>query len=583
MAERRLVLGEGPERGDIFSLPLSWMTLATVVYGARGSGKTTLGRVVAEEMSKAGQRFCAIDLKGDFFGLKSTVDGSGEGIPVVIFGGDHADLPLEEGAGRFVAETIAGLDQSVIIDLEHLSKGKQLRFLAAFFERLYDVNREPILLLLDEAQRYAPQRPMNPEATICLGAVEDLVKLGRKHGIGVILFTQRGSGLNKEVSELCDLLVAFRTPGPLDQERIKGWLDANATREERDQVMGALAKMATGQAIFASGHPALDVFTSAQVRRPETFDSSATPEVGKRRVEPKRLAQPDLNVLRAKMADAIGRAKENDPKALRAEVARLRANLAETERQLQVSFDRPDIIREVEVERIVEVVPREMERLLIDTIRLVGDMGPALAKLGEYIGNINTLVLAAQEIAHGATPMARQLPPPKPAPAPPPPVAATVPDDQGLSNYAMSLLQTMAQRHPMTLSRAQLGLFAKKSTRSSAFDVALSQLRRGGYFVMDDQQGFVLTVGGWDAVGGQPAPPKPGEVLDHWRAVLPPGPRLFLDALVEARRPLSREEIAEATGRSLTSSAFDVNISTLKKMGLVDGDRSGYNLNGDLL
>src|SRR5689334_12880863 len=97
---RRLNIAEG------VSLPLEWMTLATVVYGARGSGKTTLGRVVAEEIAAAGQRFCAIDLKGDWWGLKATADGKGEGLPVVVFGGDHADLPLEETAGAFIADTI---------------------------------------------------------------------------------------------------------------------------------------------------------------------------------------------------------------------------------------------------------------------------------------------------------------------------------------------------------------------------------------------------------------------------------------------------------------------------------------------
>src|SRR5207253_1622748 len=85
--------------------------------------------------------------------------------------------------------------------------------------------------------------------------------------------TRRGSGLNKEVSELCDMLVAFRTPGPLDQDRIKDWLDANVTREQRDQVMSQLAGLRTGTAIFASGHPGLKVFSLADVRAPRTFDS----------------------------------------------------------------------------------------------------------------------------------------------------------------------------------------------------------------------------------------------------------------------------------------------------------------------
>ena len=79
------------------ALPLDWVTLATVVYGARGSGKTSCGRVMAEETAKAGQRFCAVDLKGDWFGLKSSANGKSAGLPVVVFGGEHADVPLEPG------------------------------------------------------------------------------------------------------------------------------------------------------------------------------------------------------------------------------------------------------------------------------------------------------------------------------------------------------------------------------------------------------------------------------------------------------------------------------------------------------
>jgi len=84
MARNQIHIGEG------LSLPLDWLTLATVIYGARGSGKTSLGRVFAEEVAKSGQRFCAIDLKGDWWGLKSTADGKQDGLPVVVFGGDRA-------------------------------------------------------------------------------------------------------------------------------------------------------------------------------------------------------------------------------------------------------------------------------------------------------------------------------------------------------------------------------------------------------------------------------------------------------------------------------------------------------------
>ena len=47
---------------------------------------TSFGRVLFEEATAAGVVCGAIDLKGDF---KSTANGQGDGIPIVIFGGEH--------------------------------------------------------------------------------------------------------------------------------------------------------------------------------------------------------------------------------------------------------------------------------------------------------------------------------------------------------------------------------------------------------------------------------------------------------------------------------------------------------------
>jgi len=139
--------------GEKLALPVDFVTAACVVYGGRGSGKTTFGTVVAEELYRAGQRFCAIDLKGDYWGFKSSADGKSEGLPVLIFGGDHADLPLEENAGEFLGGVVAELEQPCVLDLEHLSKGKQIRFLGSFLTALYHKNRAPLMLIMDEAHR----------------------------------------------------------------------------------------------------------------------------------------------------------------------------------------------------------------------------------------------------------------------------------------------------------------------------------------------------------------------------------------------------------------------------------------------
>jgi hypothetical protein len=439
---------------DKLSLPLEWMFLATVVYGARGSGKTSFGSVVAEEVTKAHQRFCAIDLKGDWHGLKSTADGKGEGIPIVVFGGDHADVPLEESAGKFLGETVASISQSCILDLEHLSKGKQIRFLAEFFETLYHVNRDPLLLLMDESQRYAPQKP-GPDDARCLGAVQDTVKLGRKHGLGVVVFTQRGAGLSKEVSELCDMLVAFRTPGPLDQDRIKDWLDANTTKAQRDEVMGKLAGLATGTAVFASGHPDLKIFGEFPVRRRETFDSSATPKVGQRRVEPKVLAKPELVELREKMSAAIERQKADDPKALRARIAELER--AEKARPPAAPKQPARVETKMKtVELRVPTVSKEQTMLMKRLENILAKAGGDLGKLTAAIEKNATHEVAARDkllakVAQVAPPIRDVLPTAsaRAAAPPPPPKPARV----SMSNGSVERQRSSASASDGSLSQ----------------------------------------------------------------------------------------------------------------------------------
>jgi hypothetical protein len=533
--------------GDDLTLPLDWMLLATVGYGARGSGKTTFGRVMAEEVTKAGQRFCAVEPKGDFWGLKATADGRGEGIPVVVFGGDHADLPLEEGAGAYIAEAITEMDQSVVLDLEHLSKGKQLKFMAPFLERLYDKNRDPLLLIVDEAQRYAPQKPISTEATICLGAMEDIVKLGRKHGLGVLLLTQRGSGLNKEVSELCDLLVAFRTPGPLDQERIKDWLDANATREQREQVMGAIAKMPTGRAIFASGHPSLSLFQAAQVRRSETYDSSATPKIGERRTEPKRLAHPDLEVLRAKMADAIERAKAEDPKELRKQIATLRAEIAALQQR------KPEQVIK-QVERVVEVVPPKVVSLVVDALR-------AHTELQQGLGAIAKLADVAAVRTSDALAMVRDAEAQPKPPKPPREVVAT--DAEQSAKVLVDMVhKEVAIRYPGNGA-------VTYHPNSKGFVNALGSLRSSGYI----SQGFPATItDAGRALGVDP--------LDTGHGV----EQLWLDRFGRAERSIlshlmsiypseeQRAELGRVAGFEHPNSKGYVNaLGRLRGLGLVDG------------
>lgn len=592
------------------TLPLDWVTMSTVVYGARGSGKTTLGRKAAEEAAAKGLRFCAVDLKGDWWGLRASADGQADGLPVVIFGGDHADVPLEVEAGRYIAETVAGLPQSTILDLEHLSKGKQLRFLVGFFERLYDVNRDPLLLLLDEAQRYAPQKPMSPEATQCLGAVEDLVKLGRKHGIGPVVFTQRGSGLNKEVSELCDMLVAFRTPGPLDQSRVRDWLEANVTAEEQKAVMAQIASMETGTAVFASGHPGLKVFTVAKVLRPWTFDSSATPSIGARAKAPKRMAPVELDVIKAQMADAIERADANDPKKLQGRIADLERQLVNLTSTAKAETKTVEVIKQVPVRVNVPVLSRfQLTAVRTMEVQVAEALAPftgALQEVRDILAQVESIAeptpeeWVAEHLGHHQppehatrlvedtapgsshrphyrSPRTTQIRPQASAPVQRDldPIETNPQATNGLKAGARRMLLVLARHYPLQVTRPQWGTLTQMTHTGGTFQTYLGALKKAGY--IEEVMGLVrVTDAGFAASGiEKPQPMTTAELLTLWRSVLKAGARAMLDQLVDLRWAggdgwMSRDDLASAVGMTASGGTFQTYLGKLRTNGLAE-------------
>src|SRR5690349_13953118 len=89
------------------SLPLQAVTETFAILGRRGTGKTSTGVVLTEEMLKAGQHVCVLDPVGVWHGLRSSSDGLSPGLPIVILGGQHADVPLPTEAGAEIAHLVA--------------------------------------------------------------------------------------------------------------------------------------------------------------------------------------------------------------------------------------------------------------------------------------------------------------------------------------------------------------------------------------------------------------------------------------------------------------------------------------------
>lgn len=156
------------------SLSLDFATKTAAILAQRRKGKTYTASVIAEEMVAAKQPFVALDPTGAWWGLRAGADGKREGLPVVVLGGQHGDVPLERTGGRLIADLVVEEPGYYVIDFSLFESGEAERqFAVDFAERLYRAKGHagkdfPLHLFVDEADRFIPPdrgERLPPEAT----------------------------------------------------------------------------------------------------------------------------------------------------------------------------------------------------------------------------------------------------------------------------------------------------------------------------------------------------------------------------------------------------------------------------------
>lgn len=329
------------------------VTQTIVVYGGKGMGKTNLGAVICEELSKAGKRFCFVDPVGVAWGLRHSADGEGEGIKLIILGGRHGDLPIEPTGGSVVADFIADSVDNVLLDISSRVDGRRwsnpekIKFVADYLTRLLErqgEHRHPIMQVIDEAARFAPQmmRKGAKESERCLDALEVLVEEGRNAGVGVMLLTQRSARMAKSVSELAEMMVSFRIIGPNSTEAVLDWFGAHVPKANHLALLEQLRKLPRGNALVVS--PGwLEYEGVAAIRLRETFDSSKTP-TGTERKLAKRVRPGDLEALRMKIAETVERAEQQDASKLRPKMQQLETRVRQLEAENTKLKEREPVI-----------------------------------------------------------------------------------------------------------------------------------------------------------------------------------------------------------------------------------------------
>lgn len=550
-------------------LPIDAVTQTFGILAKRGVGKTYTACVMTEEMLKAGLHVVVVDPVGVWWGLRSSADGQGPGLPILIIGGDHADVPLEANSGKLVADLVVDERISAVLDLSNFSQGEQTRFMTEFADTLYHRNREPLHMVLDEADAFAPQSPM-PEERRMLGAIERIVRRGRARGLGVTLITQRPAVLNKNVLTQIEVLVTLRMTGPQDRKAIEAWVSAYGSEEQGKELISSLADLPIGEAWFWS--PAwLGVFTRVKIRLRETFDSSATPKAGQTRIQPKDFAAVDIDAIRSRMGELIAEAADNNPAALKRRIKEL---------EIEVDKKPAATIQTVEVSIITDADRASLSDMLQRLESVVQSIQP-------IIGDLSRAVLMAQPTgvsqAKPIIPIAPILPSRQ---VPREPAQTSGPAD--ISTPQQRILNALAEFESLGLTsvkKSNAAIFADQSPTSSGFTNNLGRLRTAG--LIDYPCGGYVCLTDTGRANALQAPAIRGarHLREAWMRHLSNPQAQILQVLIDAYpESVDKSELARLSGQSFTSSGYTNNLGRLRNtFGLIDYPEPGRAVATDLL
>jgi hypothetical protein len=574
--------------------------------GTSGSGKTYNAGSGVERLLASGARVVIVDPLGVWWGLRLLADGKTPSpFNVAIFGGPHGDLPLNEHAGALLGETAATMTESCIIDLSELgSKSADRRFMSAFLETVFrKANGDPFHLIVDEADLFAPQKPGKGDEVL-LGHMENIVRRGRVRGFIPWLISQRPAVLNKNVLSQVDGLVAFMLTASQDRKPLGDWVSAQADEGQWPSIYGQLPTLPIGTGVVWL--PRRSMLETVKFPRKLTFDSSATPKRGEKR-QRRDLKPLDLGKLKDRLATVEEEAKANDPRALKAEIAALKRQVAMHHNQIatdattdsnRLSDDLAHALAEQQklilanaqcadfiTEQMDEIAELEKQR---DHYKAgFEDYRERIKKASHALGYRNLDELDEEDWEEGLKPAKVQPRPAAPtpqrraAPAPAPvqrqPAPVREPRDRDgdgeVPAGCAKPLAALAAVYPSGLTEPQWATSAGYKRSGGTWGTYKSRLRGAGLIEPRDGRWFA-TEAGAQAAGDVELPPSPGPDLVRWWAAKLPGTAKVAEALIEAwPHGLTKDDLAERIGMSASGGSFGTYLSRLAGPGLID--RSG--------
>lgn len=559
----------------------------TATIGASGSGKTTTARGRVEQALREKRHTLITDHTGVWWGLRAGADGKSPGFDIPIFGGRRGDVAISPADGAAIARIIVEQQVSAIVDVSLMTSGADQRiFMADLVAGLRAKPPGHFQFFADEADEIVPEKVRDDAGFRLQENMIWIAKRGRSAGFVLSLITQRTADVAKAALSQCQTIFAHQLLAPTDLAAFRAYVKDHGTKQELAELMAALPTLQVGERFVYS--PRNHILEHGRSAMPATFDSMATPPPGKRRREPKMLAELDVSKIRKALQSHATPAAEAAPAGIPFTAGAATSEIEDMRGQLQAMQERA----------------LSAEQLLSSMHMATGNVEVALRELGEIWGLVDTIRFSVDQHltangweppatpAHESTPEefglvsgrgegeAEGIKAPAPA-SPDPAVLSPPPPDAGIPPRQQKILDAIAWCSAVfrkrDVSRDVLAIVLKTHPRTKGFLNDLGSLRTAGLIHSPVKSRLALTGTGWAlAHHPQAREANPVALRREIYAWLPPAQRALLDTVVssypEAR---DRDDIAESLQIHPRTKTLLNNIGRLKTLGLLTAPTPG--------
>lgn len=415
-------------------IPINAATKTFAILAKRGAGKTYAAAVLAEEFFKNNIPFAIFDPIDVWWGLRLNKNGKDKGLPIVVFGLEHADIKLDRDMGRRIAQAIVKDNVSCVISTFGMPKVAQRFLIAEFAEEILNINNTQRHIFIEEAHEFVPQRVFGGLGKT-FNNVSNLVVMGRNRGIGVTLINQRAATINKDVLTQVDAIVALRSVGPQDKKALADYASFHGVEDDPkfNQFINSLPSLPTGEGWIWSPE-FLGKFERIKIRKRETFHPDRERGIGEKFVIP-QLDQIDVQVFIEKFSQV--KEKKSLPEKL-AGLSKFQEELKPKESPELISFK-----NEYESKLLQKDIEIRKKEEVIEAVRRIVGVGSPTGIQTNYTGS--NLDMWLKRLGNGG---------------------------------AGRILKFLAEKGGLKFTRSQIGLMVGLSSKSGSFSTYMATLKR---------------------------------------------------------------------------------------------------------